>query len=176
MSNQKVRRIAFSHSTATNNGKLDVVCMMHQNHPSFVVAFLAISKVGAVPALINHNLSDQPLLHCLQVTVSRLFLFDPVYTQQVATVADQARSSNMALYGYGEGHTDNFPMVTEDILASFSKEQPDDTCLHNVQPEDAAMLIYTRFVRHLCATIALILMHAIQVVQLVYQRYGSMML
>ncbi|CDS05178.1 hypothetical protein LRAMOSA07707 [Lichtheimia ramosa] len=34
-------------------------------------------------------------------------------------------------------------MVTEDILASFSKEQPDDTCLHNVQPEDAAMLIYT---------------------------------
>ncbi|KAI7882824.1 acetyl-CoA synthetase-like protein [Lichtheimia hyalospora FSU 10163] len=121
----------------------DVVCMMHQNHPSFVVALLAISKIGAVPALINNNLSDQALLHCLQVTESRLFLFDPVYTQQVATMAAQARSLNMALYGYGEGYTDDFPMVTEDMLASFSKEQPDDTCLHKVQPEDPAMLIYT---------------------------------
>lgn len=136
--------------------------MMHQNHPSFVVAFLAISKIGAVPALINHNLSDQPLLHCLRVTDSRLFLFDPVYTQQVATVADQARSSNMALYGYGEGYTDDFPMVTDEMLAKFSKEQPDDTCLHNVEPDDAAILVYTRFVRHFVCHDCFTLIYAIR--------------
>lgn len=57
----------------------DIVCVMQQNHPCILIALWATLRIGAVPALINNNLSQDPLLHCLTVAKTSLLLFDRVY-------------------------------------------------------------------------------------------------
>ncbi|KAI9482511.1 hypothetical protein BDB00DRAFT_965736 [Zychaea mexicana] len=121
----------------------DVVCMMYPNHPAFVVSFFAISKIGAIPSLINTSLADSALLHCIKIAKTNLFLFDPEYASQVATIEADAKALGVALYAYGEGNTDDFPMLTPELLETFSSEDTDEACLRNVKPSDAAMLIYT---------------------------------
>ncbi|KAI8147280.1 hypothetical protein BJV82DRAFT_700807 [Fennellomyces sp. T-0311] len=121
----------------------DVVCMMHQNHPTFLISLLAISKIGAIPSLINTSLADASLLHCINIAKTKLFLFDPVYVRQVATIAAGAKELGVALYGFGEGHTEEFPMLTTEVLSAYSSADTDEAYLKNIGPTDAALLIYT---------------------------------
>lgn len=123
----------------------DVVCMMHPNHPLFMVTWLAILKTGAIPSLLNTNLNGESLVHCIQVSKARLFLFDPEYTEQVKMAASNL--NGVAVFGYGEGYTEQFPMITEEILAGFSSDDTDKNLLQVEGPEDPALLIYTRYKR-----------------------------
>ena len=123
----------------------DVVCMMHPNHPLFMVTWLAILKIGAIPSLLNTNLNGESLVHCIQVSKARLFLFDPQYTEQVQVAASDL--NGVTVYGYGEGYTDKFPMITDEILADFSSDDTDKKLLQVKGPEDPALLIYTRYIR-----------------------------
>ena len=118
--------------------------MMHQNHPTFLISLLAISKIGAIASLINTSLADSSLLHCIKIAKTRLVLFDPVYAGQVATMAAGAKELGAALYGYGEGRTDDFPMLTPEVLSEYSSEDTDDAYLRGITPTDPALLIYTR--------------------------------
>ncbi|KAI9260767.1 hypothetical protein BDA99DRAFT_513160 [Phascolomyces articulosus] len=127
----------------------DVVCMMHQNSPAFVISFLAISKIGAIPSFINTSLAEGSLFHCIKIAKTKIFLFDPVYAGQVATVETDAKALGVALYAYGDGdrdgntETEDFPTLTPEVLSKFSSEDTDEAYLRNVTPKDAAMLIYT---------------------------------
>jgi fatty-acyl-CoA synthase len=46
----------------------DVVALLMENRPEYVVAWLGIAKAGATVALINANLTGQPLAHSLRVS------------------------------------------------------------------------------------------------------------
>ncbi|KAJ8657286.1 hypothetical protein O0I10_007102 [Lichtheimia ornata] len=138
---QASNRLARWLLTTQNVKPRDVVCMMHPNHPLFMVTWLAILKIGAIPSLLNTNLNGESLVHCVQVSKARLFLFDPQYTEQVQMAASSL--DGVAVYGYGEGYTDKFPMITEEILAGFSSDDTDKKLLKVEGPEDPALLIYT---------------------------------
>lgn len=127
--------------------------MMHQNHPTFYITWLAVLKIGATPALINTNLAENSLLHCIKVANSALFLFDPVYEKQVATIADQLAEAGIKLYAYGEATETNelpplsiAPTLTPSVLAGFSAKDTDEQLLKGITSTDPAMLIYTRLV------------------------------
>lgn len=121
---------------------------MHQNHPTFFISLLAISKIGAVPSLINNNLADDPLLHCVKIAEAKLFLFDPVYENQVATIID--RAAGVQFYAYGEAtetaetNVALCPAVTPKVLQAHSDRDTDEKYLKGVGNSDAAFLIYTR--------------------------------
>ncbi|KAI7896403.1 uncharacterized protein EV154DRAFT_492130 [Mucor mucedo] len=130
--------------------KGDVVCMMLQNHPSFFFCMLAISKIGAIPSLINTNLSEDPLLHCVKIANAKLFIFDPVYETQVATIKDACREMNAKLVAYGESTFETelpylsiAATLTPSILAPFSDEDTSEDLIRDVKGVDAAYLIYT---------------------------------
>lgn len=122
---------------------------MHQNHPTFFIVLLAISKIGAIPSLINTNLADESLLHCIQIANTKLFLFDPVYEQQVVTVKDQLISS-ISFFAYGEATETTeldftaCPALTPNALKAYSTRDTDEKYLKGVEKSDAAFLVYTR--------------------------------
>lgn len=53
----------------------DVVCVFMPNCAEFVYTWLGVSKLGAVSALINSNLRNKPLLHCIQVAKAKALFF-----------------------------------------------------------------------------------------------------
>lgn len=134
----------------------DIVCVMQQNHPCILIALWATLRIGAVPALINNNLSQDPLLHCLTVAKTSLLLFDRVYEPMVATVAEAAKEKGINFVAYGEAtEFDNSatcqiaPCLTPSTLRQFSATDEDigEACLKGITPYTPCVLIYTRYVR-----------------------------
>lgn len=124
--------------------------MMHQNHPTFIITWLAVLKIGAVAAFINHNLSEDSLLHCTSIVNSKLFIFDPKYQDQVVTILDKI-PSDLKLVAYGEEtEFDEFqPLpfadaITPSVLSNYSSDDISDDYIKKTTTTEDAMLIYTR--------------------------------
>ena len=49
----------------------DVVAVLMENRPEYLFCWLGLAKVGAIGALINSNLSGDPLAHCLRVSAAK---------------------------------------------------------------------------------------------------------
>ncbi|XP_064107714.1 long-chain fatty acid transport protein 1-like isoform X1 [Macrobrachium nipponense] len=45
----------------------DAVALFKENSVEYVCLWLGLCKIGAVPALINYNLKDDPLMHCIKI-------------------------------------------------------------------------------------------------------------
>ncbi|KAI9312500.1 hypothetical protein BX666DRAFT_1987966 [Dichotomocladium elegans] len=140
---QASNRLAHWLILAQNVKRKDVVCMMQQNHPSFVITWLAILKIGAVPSLLNTELKGEGLLHCIRVSSAGLLLFDPCYVENVKSAGIDQLRAIVNIYAFGEGYTEEFPMLTEEILTTYSCEDTDGRLLHVERASDPAMLIYT---------------------------------
>ncbi|MGH0036302.1 MAG: long-chain-acyl-CoA synthetase [Myxococcota bacterium] len=67
-------------------GSGDVVAMVMDNRPEFLFALHGLSKLGAVAALINTNLSGQPLEHAIRVSGARRILSGSEHLDAVAEV------------------------------------------------------------------------------------------
>lgn len=55
--------------------KGDVVALLMENRPEYVCFWLGLSKIGAVAALINYNLRNQPLAHSVKAAESKGIVF-----------------------------------------------------------------------------------------------------
>lgn len=130
---------------------VDIVCMMQQNHPVFFITLLGISKIGAIPSLINTNLADDSLLHCIKIANTKLFIFDPVYETQVQSVLQSCQELKVQLVSFGEStfESEASPLsfastLTPSILSRFSDKDTSEDLIKGVASSDAAYLIYTR--------------------------------
>jgi fatty-acyl-CoA synthase len=52
-------------------GKGDTICLMMPNRPDYMAAWLGITRVGGVVALINTNLTGRALAHCIDIVAPR---------------------------------------------------------------------------------------------------------
>jgi fatty-acyl-CoA synthase len=55
----------WAKSIGVNRG--DVVALLLGNRPELVIAQIGLAKLGAVSAMINHNLRGMPLAHCVEI-------------------------------------------------------------------------------------------------------------
>jgi acyl-CoA synthetase (AMP-forming)/AMP-acid ligase II len=46
----------------------EVVALDGGNSPEFLMMWLALDGIGAVPSFINYNLTDKSLVHCIKVS------------------------------------------------------------------------------------------------------------
>lgn len=135
---------------AQNIKKGDVVCMMHQNHPTFIILLLAISKIGGIPSLVNTNLTDHSLLHCIKMAYCKMFIFDPVYERQVVVNLDEYQKLGIDVVAYGE-HTEESELsplpfgltLNPSILVNYSDEDTSEEFIKGVSFTEPAYLIYT---------------------------------
>ncbi|KAI9260766.1 hypothetical protein BDA99DRAFT_560827 [Phascolomyces articulosus] len=135
---------------AQNVKPKDIICIMLQNHPTFYIAMWAIMKIGAIPSFINTNLQEDALLHCLTVSNTKIFLFDPMYENQVATIAEKARASGTNIYAYGEAteydgeYTNSLALaLTPKVLSAYPDNDTSESLIRGIGITDVALLIYT---------------------------------
>lgn len=54
----------------------DVVALFMQNRPDYVACWYGLSKVGVVTALINNQLTEEPLRHCIAIAKAKAVIVD----------------------------------------------------------------------------------------------------
>ncbi|XP_065211613.1 long-chain fatty acid transport protein 1-like [Planococcus citri] len=73
--------------------KGDAVALMMNNKPEFVCIWLGLSKIGAVTALINHNLRKTSLAHCVNIANCTAFIFELELLDSVKEIKDELQGS-----------------------------------------------------------------------------------
>eukprot|EP01098_Paradermamoeba_levis_P004101 TRINITY_DN1788_c0_g1_i1.p1 TRINITY_DN1788_c0_g1~~TRINITY_DN1788_c0_g1_i1.p1 ORF type:complete len:631 (+),score=216.09 TRINITY_DN1788_c0_g1_i1:78-1970(+) len=83
--NQPTRRLTFAEldkassqvaSWARSEGVQpgNVVALMMENKPEFLITWLGLAKIGAIISLINFNLKGKPLVHSFSVCKAQIFI------------------------------------------------------------------------------------------------------
>ncbi|XP_075946886.1 long-chain fatty acid transport protein 1-like [Anarhichas minor] len=79
----------------------DVVAVYMESQPLVVALWLGLAMVGVEAALINHNLREHSLLHCVGVSGARAMVFGAEMRDAVSEVSDSLQP-HMVLFGSGE--------------------------------------------------------------------------
>ncbi|RSL77246.1 hypothetical protein CEP51_009231 [Fusarium floridanum] len=79
------RLAAVFHHHGVSSG--DVVAIFTSNSPEMVLSLVAVSKLGAIPALINTALQRQTLQHCLDIANAKILVCTPDLAPAVADLA-----------------------------------------------------------------------------------------
>lgn len=66
--------------------------MMMDNGLDFILVYLALVKIAAIPAFINTNLTGDSLLHCVKVVNAKGFVFDCKYAPTISQVKEKLDS------------------------------------------------------------------------------------
>lgn len=118
-------------------GKGDVVALLMHNRPEFVSTWLGLAKIGAVTALINTNLTGEPLRHSIRVSDAQHLVVD-------AELADQWRdaSGDSEIIEWVWGGPDQ-PANLDAALAEMSDQRPDRSVREGLVNGDRLFFIYT---------------------------------
>lgn len=124
--------------------KGEVVAVDFTNKPNFVWILLGLWSIGASPALINFNLTDASLLHCVSIAKSRFLIFDEEVEAEVRTIKDQLTNASVVPICVQERNGCDWAQnFSPSDLASQSTTQPPSSRRNNVALQDMAALIYT---------------------------------
>ena len=121
----------------------EVVAMDYMNSAEFVFIFLAIWSLGARPALINYNLTGEPLLHCLDTSTARIvFVDEEVQSLFNQDLRDKVRSRT---FRDGQGAMAVVvidTLIKQEIEKTQGVREPDEA-RSGVKLRDMSSLIYT---------------------------------
>ncbi|XP_063238104.1 long-chain fatty acid transport protein 1-like [Bacillus rossius redtenbacheri] len=81
----------------------DTVALLMENRPEFVCVWLGLAKVGVVTALINTNLRQGPLVHCVTAAGCRAVIVSDEMAPGLQEVLGQL--GGMKVYHLAEGRT-----------------------------------------------------------------------
>ncbi|KAJ5666333.1 uncharacterized protein N7477_008781 [Penicillium maclennaniae] len=109
------RFAALLHSRGVKSG--DMVGVYTTNSPEMVIVLYALSKLGAVAAMINTNLRDDTFVHCLDVSGSKSIISTPDVCQHVCADLPHSTFNLSSFDGTETGATD---LITFDTLQQFS--------------------------------------------------------
>ncbi|KAH3803076.1 long-chain fatty acid transport protein 1-like [Dreissena polymorpha] len=80
-----------------------VVALVMENRPDLVFYWMGLAKIGAIGALINFNLREKSLLHCVQAAQAQCVVFSEEMASAVADISrDLPKSCNLFFMGSGQ--------------------------------------------------------------------------
>ncbi|KAJ5407880.1 hypothetical protein N7509_001763 [Penicillium cosmopolitanum] len=129
------RFAALLHARDVKNG--DMVGVFTTNSPEMVVTLYALSKLGAVAAMINTNLRDDTFIHCLDVSGSTSIISTPDIAQHVCADLPHLSFHFSSFEGVSCGDVE---LITQAELQQFS---PAGLAPAKRTPKDLTALIYT---------------------------------
>ena len=121
----------------------EIVAMDFMNSDLFIFILLAIWSLGAIPALINYNLTGQPLIHCIKSSKSRIVLVDEEITSKFTTDVTEALASPDIRNGKGPVEVVYFGSALENQILETRGVREPDTSRSGPRPRDMCMLIFT---------------------------------
>jgi len=123
----------------------DTVSLMMENRIEFLAAFVAISKIGAISAMINTNLRGRPLIHCITVTESKACIFGEELTAALAEVKGDLHLAEGGAYLFvadrGAGDAPNWAVDLRAESNALPSANPADTL--QVKLGDRSTFIFT---------------------------------
>jgi acyl-CoA synthetase (AMP-forming)/AMP-acid ligase II len=125
-------------------GAGDVVAMVMDNRPEFVFALHGMSKLGAIAALINTNLTGAPLEHAIRVSGARRVVVGAEHLDAVAEVVPDLEgigTSDVWVQQDGDARPEGeWRCIGEEIAAGPTTEMGD---LYEPSAKDTFCYIYT---------------------------------
>jgi fatty-acyl-CoA synthase len=110
--------------------KGETVCLLMPNRPDYLAIWLGLTRIGAVVALINTNLTGTALAHCITVAGSRHIIVDARLD-----LALEGLETSAMVWRHGEAFAD---IISGFSGAALTEEEDRDVTL-----SDPALLIYT---------------------------------
>ncbi|MBW2459186.1 MAG: long-chain-acyl-CoA synthetase [Deltaproteobacteria bacterium] len=107
--------------------KGDVVALVGTNSPSYLAITFAISRVGAVAALVNHHLEGGPLAHALASSTAQVAIVESPLASRIAKRPElQGQLAHLVTYRTGEleerlaaAPAEPFERVTVDVSSDY---------------------------------------------------------
>lgn len=118
-------------------GTGDVVALLMYNRPEFISTWLGLAKVGAITALINTNLTGEPLRHSIRVSGAEHLIIDRELADQWAEAG-----SDDSVTEWMWGGSEN-PGNLDASLAEASENRPDRSVRESLVNGDPLFYIYT---------------------------------
>ncbi|ODV81816.1 acetyl-CoA synthetase-like protein [Suhomyces tanzawaensis NRRL Y-17324] len=83
--------LRFSHILKYEYGitSKDTIAVSCMNKPLFIIIWLSLWNIGALPAFLNFNTKDKPLVHCLKISKASQVLIDPDCADPVRETEDR---------------------------------------------------------------------------------------
>eukprot|EP01102_Stenamoeba_stenopodia_P022482 TRINITY_DN9381_c0_g1_i1.p1 TRINITY_DN9381_c0_g1~~TRINITY_DN9381_c0_g1_i1.p1 ORF type:complete len:642 (-),score=176.36 TRINITY_DN9381_c0_g1_i1:163-2088(-) len=101
-----------------------VVALMMDNRPEFVITWLGLAKIGVITSLINTNLKGGPLYHSLTICNATHFIIGSEHIDTIRELLADKKPLNGPLYSYG-GPATGFihldPLLLTHTAAPISK-------------------------------------------------------
>ena len=120
--------------------KGDTVCLLMSNRPEYLAVWLGITKIGAVVALLNTNLSGRSLAHCINVVEAKQIIVEEELVDCLeSALPDVAPSPAIWVHGQGKPL---FRRIDEDVDGHSGDPLQDDP-IRQVTIGDRALYIYT---------------------------------
>ena len=120
--------------------KGDVVALIMENRPEYIFAQFGLSKVGAVVALINTNLTGAPLAHCINISEANHIVLGSELAETVMSTQDQftIKPTIWATGGLVQG-AENL----DKALQQADTSRPPKSVRSGITGHDRAYYIYT---------------------------------
>ena len=122
----------------------DAVALMMMNRADYIAAWMGLSKIGVAAALINTNLSGQPLAHCLNIVGASQVLADDETWPQVETARPYAEKTIMLwVLGLKAEDEASERRGLDAGVRGTSGVRPDRSLRAGLTNRDTALYIYT---------------------------------
>ena len=130
----------YSHWFLKNNLKKgDVIALLMENRPEFLMAWIGIAQVGGTTALINTNLTEHPLNHSLSISGAKNLILGSELINNFNTTNDSIKDS-FQVWVEGESNDSKHKKIN-DVLEDLPTAFPNID--YDVVNHDVALYIYT---------------------------------
>ncbi|XP_049817814.1 long-chain fatty acid transport protein 4 [Aethina tumida] len=123
--------------------KDDTVCLILENRPEYIGIWMGLSKLGVVTALINTNLTADPLIHCLNVSKAKAIVHGGSHEKILEQIIQ--RIDCKQLYQINEDPakttTSSLSRNLREELKDVPATRPEETDLGN--PKDKIVYVFT---------------------------------
>ncbi len=119
----------------------DCVALYMENRPDYVAVWSGLAKVGVVTALINSNLTDEGLAHCINIADAKHVICGAEQDAGVASVEGRLDGAPQ-VWTLG-GSTANGVRDLEAALDGQSARRPDRSHREHLRGKDLCLYVYT---------------------------------
>lgn len=123
--------------------KGDAVALMMGNCPEYVAIWMGVIRAGGICALINTNLSEKSLAHCINVSKARHVIITPELADQFKTAESQLENAPTVWMAHGlEGAVGAYENLETAVNAMDTAPIPQEARVP-ITIDDTAIYIYT---------------------------------
>lgn len=116
----------------------DAVALFMENRPEYIAIWYGLSKIGVSTGLINHNLNDDALAHCINIANAKIVITGEEQDEAIAG-AHSLLQGAPKVWTLGGQHGDDLHAA----LAAASHTRPDRSHRETLRAKDLCLYVYT---------------------------------